>query len=43
MHPCAFGELNVMCDWIVCRVLCEFVFLVGNTGGKMLNTRVEKI
>ena len=43
MHPYAFDELNVMCDWIVCRVLCEFVCLVSGIGGKMLNIRVEKI
>ena len=43
MHPYAFDEINVMCDWIACYVLCEFVSLVSSIGGKRLNTRVEKI
>ena len=43
MYPCEFDELNVKCDWIECCELCEFVCLVCSIGGKMVNTRVEKI
>ena len=43
MHPLCILMNDVGCVIELCVVCVEFVCLVSSTGGKMLNTRVEKI